>query len=123
MKDVILVIGSSGQIGTELVLELRKIYGNNNVVASDIRASSIEILDGGPFEILDVLDEKKLRDIVIQYNITQVYLLAALLSAKAEKNIELAWKLNVRSHSNILELAKEGLIKRSFGLHQLLCLA
>ena len=70
MKDVILVIGSSGQIGTELVLELRKIYGNNNVVASDIRASSIEILDGGPFEILDVLDEK-LRDIVIQYNITK----------------------------------------------------
>ena len=114
MKDVILVIGSSGQIGTELVLELRKIYGNNNVVASDIRASSIEILDSGPFEILDVLDEKKLRDIVIQYNITQIYLLAALLSAKAEKDIELAWKLNVRSHSNILELAKERLIKKIF---------
>ena len=114
MKDVILVIGSSGQIGTELVLELRKIYGNNNVVASDIRASSIEILDSGPFEILDVLDEKKLRAIVIQYNITQIYLLAALLSAKAEKDIELAWKLNVRSHSNILELAKEGLIKKIF---------
>ena len=55
------------------------------MVASDIRASSIEILDSGPFEILDVLDEK-LRDIVIQYNITQVYLLAALLSAKAEKD-------------------------------------
>ena len=114
MKDVILVIGSSGQIGTELVLELRKIYGNNNVVASDIRASSIEILDSGPFEILDVLDEKKLRDIVIKYKITQIYLLAALLSAKAEKDIELAWKLNVRSHSNILELAKERLIKKIF---------
>ena len=114
MKDVILVIGSSGQIGTELVLELRKIYGNSNVVASDIRASSVEILDSGPFEVLDVLNEKKLRDIVIQYKITQIYLLAALLSAKAEKDIELAWKLNVRSHSNILELAKENLIKKIF---------
>ena len=80
------------------------------MVASDIRASSIEILDSGPFEILDVLDEK-LRAIVIKYKITQVFLLAALLSAKAEKDIELAWKLNVRSHSNILELAKERLIK------------
>ena len=61
MKDVILVIGSSGQIGTELVLELRKIYGNNNVIASDIRASSNQIVDSGPFEILDALDEKKIN--------------------------------------------------------------
>ena len=114
MKDVILVIGSSGQIGTELVLELRKIYGNNNVIASDIRTSSIQILDSGPFEILDALDEKKLTDVVVQYKVTQIYLLAALLSAKAEKDIELAWKLNVRSHSNILDLAKEKLIKKIF---------
>ena len=74
MKDVILVIGSSGQIGTELVLELRKIYGNNNVVASDVRSSSIEILDSGPFEILDVLDEKKLRAIVITVSYTHLTL-------------------------------------------------
>lgn len=114
MKDVILVIGSSGQIGTELVLELRKIYGNNNVIASDIRTSSIQILDSGPFEILDALDEKKLTDVVVQYKVTQIYLLAALLSAKAEKDIELAWKLNVRSHSNILDLAKAKLIKKIF---------
>ena len=85
------------------------------MVASDIRASSIEILDSGPFEILDVLDEKKkIKSYCNKYNVTQVFLLAALLSAKAEKDIELAWKLNVRSHSNILELAKERLIKKIF---------
>lgn len=114
MKDVILVIGSSGQIGTALVLELRKIYGNNNVVASDIRFSSEKIMQSGPFEELDVLNEIQLRKIVKNYKITQVYLLAALLSATAEKDIEFGWKLNIRSHSNVLDLAKDGLIKKIF---------
>ena len=114
MKDVILVIGSSGQIGTELVLELRKIYGNNNVVASDIRLSSEKIMQSGPFEELDVLNESRLREIVKKHKITQVYLLAALLSATAEKDIEFGWKLNIRSHSHVLDLAKEGLIKKIF---------
>ena len=114
MKDVILVIGSSGQIGTELVMELRKIYGNNNVVASDFRLSSEKVMQSGPFEELDILNESHLREIVKKHRITQVYLLAALLSATAEKDIEFGWKLNIRSHSHVLDLAKDGLIKKIF---------
>ena len=114
MKERILIIGSSGQIGTELVMELRSMYGNKNVVASDIRPSSIEVMESGPFEKLDIMDEKLLRDIVRKYKITQVYLLAALLSATAEQNIELGWSLNMRSHSHVLDLAKDGLIKKIF---------
>ena len=112
MKESVLIIGSSGQIGTELVLETRKIYGDNNVVAADIRDSSNNITESGPFEKFDVMDKAKLFEIVKKYNITQVYLLAALLSANAEKNIELGWSLNMRSHSHVLDLAKEGLIKK-----------
>ena len=114
MKDVVLVIGSSGQIGTELVMELRKIYGNNNVIASDIRLSSEKVMQSGPFEELDILNESRLREIVKKHRITQVYLLAALLSATAEKDIEFGWKLNIRSHSHVLDLAKDGLIKKIF---------
>tara|TARA_B110000240_G_scaffold155364_1_gene172523 strand:- start:1784 stop:2743 length:960 start_codon:yes stop_codon:yes gene_type:complete len=114
MKERILIIGSSGQIGTELVIELRNIHGNDNVIASDIRPSSIEVMESGPFEKLDIMDEKLLRNIVKKYRITQVYLLAALLSANAEKNIELGWSLNMRSHSHVLDLAKDGLIKKVF---------
>ena len=114
MQERVLIIGSSGQIGTELVMELRKMYGNNNVIASDIRPSSDEVMHSGPFETLDILDEQLLRAIVKKYKITQVYLLAALLSATAEKNIELGWKLNMRSHSHVLDLAKDGLIKKIF---------
>ena len=114
MKDRILVIGSSGQIGTELVLELRNIYGDNNVVACDIKKSASSITESGPFEFLDVLDKYKLSQIVKKYNINQVYLLAAILSANAEKNIDIAWKLNVESHLNILNLAKEKLIQKIF---------
>ncbi len=114
MKDVVLIIGSSGQIGTALVLELRKIYGNNNVIASDIRLSSEQVMQSGPFEELDILNESRLREIVKKHKITQVYLLAALLSATAEKDIEFGWKLNIRSHSHVLDLAKDGLIKKIF---------
>ena len=114
MSDKLLVIGSSGQIGTELVLELRKIYGEKNVIASDIRSTSKKTLQNGPFELLDVMNEKKLFQIVKKHKITQVYLLAALLSARAEKNIELGWSLNMRSHSHVLDLAKEGFIKKIF---------
>jgi len=114
MDERILIIGSSGQIGTELVIELRKIHGHENVIASDIKTSSEEVMNSGPFEYLDVMDERLLRDIVKRYNISQVYLLAALLSATAEKNIELGWQLNTRSHSHVLDLAKDGLIKKIF---------
>ena len=91
MTDRILVIGSSGQIGTELVIELRKIYGESNVVASDIRPSSKRIMESGPFEKLDVMKKNKVYEIIKKHEINQVYLLAALLSAKAEQNIELGW--------------------------------
>ena len=114
MKDTILVIGSSGQIGTELVMKLRMMYGNNHVVASDIRPSSEEVMQSGPFEELDIMNEAGLHKIVKKHNITQVYLLAALLSATSEKNIELGWNLNMRSLSHILDLGREKVIKKIF---------
>jgi nucleoside-diphosphate-sugar epimerase len=114
MKERILIIGSSGQIGTELVMELRRMYGKENVIASDIRDSSEQVMNSGPFETLDIMDESLLREIVKKYKVTQVYLLAALLSATAEQNIELGWRLNMRSHSHVLDLAKDGLIKKIF---------
>ncbi len=114
MSERILIIGSSGQIGTELVIELRRMYGNENVIASDIRPSSDHVMQTGPFETLDILDEQLLRRIIKKYKITQVYLLAALLSATAEQNIELGWRLNMRSHSHVLDLAKDGLINKIF---------
>tara|TARA_B100000927_G_scaffold65969_1_gene52025 strand:- start:2239 stop:3201 length:963 start_codon:yes stop_codon:yes gene_type:complete len=114
MQEKILIIGSSGQIGTELVTALRKVYGENNVIASDIKPSSYEVMNSGPFEKLDIMDEQLLNFIVKKYKVTQVYLLAALLSASAEKNIELGWALNMRSHSHVLDLARHGLIKKIF---------
>lgn len=114
MSEKILIIGSSGQIGTELVMELRKMYGNQNVIASDIKNSSKHVMQSGPFETLDIMDEELLRKIVKKYQVTQIYLLAALLSATAEQNIELGWKLNMRSHSHVLDIARDGLVKKIF---------
>lgn len=112
MSETILVIGSSGQIGTELVEELRKMYGNDNVVASDIKMPQQE--QSGPFEIVDILNKEQLLAIVKKYQVTQVYLLAALLSATAEKNPEFGWQLNMDSLFNVLNLAKEGIIKKVY---------
>ena len=115
MKDTILVIGSSGQIGTELVCTLRCTYGNANVIASDIRSiKSDDNLQSGPFEVLDIMDKELLFEIVKKYQVTQVYLLAALLSATAEQNMELGWSLNMGSLSHVLDLAKEKHIKKIF---------
>ena len=102
------------QIGTELVMKLRAIYGDKYVVATDIKPSSKEIMKSGPFEILDIMDQKMLYNIVKKYKITQIYLLAAMLSANAEKNITLGWNLNMNSLFYVLELAKERLIKKIF---------
>lgn len=113
-KKGILVIGASGQIGTELVMELRKIYGNKNVVASDLKTASDEVLESGPFEQLDVLDRDKLHQIVVKYNVGQVYLLAALLSATAEQKVMQAWNLNMYGLFYVLELAKEGFIDKVY---------
>ena len=114
MQDNILVIGASGQIGSELVLELRKEFGLNKVIASDIIPSSEEIMSSGPFEKLDVTDSSKLLEIVKKHKITQIYLLAAILSANAESKIEMAWGLNMSSLFNVLNLAKEKIVKKIF---------
>ena len=114
MQDKVLVIGSSGQIGSELVAELRSNYGNSNVIASDIVASNQIIMDSGPFEILDVTDSERLYEIVKKHNVTHVYLVAAILSANAEKKPNLSWDLNMKSLFNILDLAKNKFIKKVF---------
>lgn len=113
MKKII-VIGASGQIGTELTMELRKKYGNEHVIASDIKEASSEVMHSGPFEILDATDEKRLLELVKKYHINTVYLLAALLSGTAEKYPKKAWDLNINSLLLTLDLAKEGLIKQIF---------
>ena len=107
MKEKILVIGCSGQIGSELTLELRRIYGNANVIATDIRPAPPEVAGTGPFEILDVLDASKLQLILEHEKITQVYHLAAILSGNAEKRPLASWDINMRSLMNVLELARE----------------
>jgi nucleoside-diphosphate-sugar epimerase len=114
MKDMILVIGSSGQIGTELVEELRRVYGSSNVIASDINKPATNFQEDGPFEVLNVLDKQRIVEIIEKYKVTQVYLLAALLSATAEKNPAFGWELNMVGLFNILDLAKEGKIKKVY---------
>ncbi len=106
-KEKILVIGACGQIGVELTLALRKIYGNSNVIASDLREENELIRGTGPYVSIDALNKEMLHVQVIRQNITQVYLLAAILSATGEKNPNLAWHLNMQSLLNILDIARE----------------
>lgn len=110
----IIVIGSCGQIGTELVLALRTIYGNEAVVAADLKDECPEILANGPYLKMDILDRELVRNFIIEQKIDEVYLLAALLSATAEKNPDFAWKLNMEGLFTILDLAKEGHVKKIF---------
>lgn len=105
--NTILVIGANGQLGTELTAELRAIYGSANVIASDIQAPRKEPLPNEPFEQLDVMNAEKLAKIVDQYQITEIYMLAAILSAKGEQNPIFAWDLNMQSLLNVLEVARE----------------
>ena len=113
-KDKILVIGSSGQIGTELVVALRKHFGGSNVIASDLKPGSEELMQGGPFEILNILDAAAVQAVVKKHEVNQVYLLAALLSATAEKNPSFAWKLNMEGLFTILEMGKEKILKKIY---------
>jgi nucleoside-diphosphate-sugar epimerase len=106
-KEKILVIGASGQIGVELTLALRKIYGNANVVASDLREENDLLKGSGPYVPLDVMNKEMLHVQVIRQNFTQIYLLAAILSATGEKNPSLAWNLNMQSLLNVLDIARE----------------
>lgn len=107
VKEKILVIGASGQIGVELTMALRKIYGNTNVIASDLREQNPLLEGTGPYVSLDVMNKEMLHVQVIRQGITQIYLLAAILSATGEKNPNLAWSLNMASLLNVLDIAKE----------------
>jgi nucleoside-diphosphate-sugar epimerase len=107
MQEKIVVLGSNGQIGTELVTMLRKIYGDDHVVACDIRRPDYDIKNSAPFEFVNVLDKEMINGIFHKYKPTQVYLLAALLSATGEQNPKLAWDLNMNGLLNVLDLALE----------------
>ena len=114
IREKILVIGASGQIGVELTLALRKIYGNANVVASDLREENDLLKGTGPYVSMDVMNKEMLHVQVIRQNITQIYLLAAILSATGEKNPNLAWSLNMQSLLNVLDIAKEEKIHKVY---------
>jgi nucleoside-diphosphate-sugar epimerase len=114
VKEKILVIGASGQIGVELTLALRKIYGDNNVVASDLREMNPLLYGTGPYVSLDVMNKEMLHVQVIRQNITQIYLLAAILSATGEKNPGLAWNLNMQGLLNVLDIAREEQIHKVY---------
>lgn len=114
MTPKILIIGACGQIGSELTLALREIHGNENVVAADIREGNDTLMNSGPFEIINAMDYDVVRNCVEKHRVTDVYLLAAMLSATGEKFPMKAWDLNMNSLFHVLNLAKDGLIKKVF---------
>ena len=114
MNTKILIIGACGQIGTELTHQLRNLYGNENVIATDIRKLNNEVVNDGIFEVLNALDFNQLEHIIEKYHVEEVYLMAALLSATAEKNPAFAWDLNMNSLFHVLNLAKAKKIKKVF---------
>lgn len=114
LKSRILVLGGCGQLGTELVTHLRAKYGKKKVIVSDIKEADAEMMADGPFEVIDATDYSQIEDVVIEYEITEIYLLAAMLSATGEKFPEKAWQLNMNSLFNVLDLAKEGKIEKVF---------
>ena len=112
--DKVIVIGAGGQIGTELVLALRKLKGDNAVIAADIKEDCPEKISNGPYVKIDVINREAVRNYIIEESIKEVYLLAALLSATAEKNPAFAWQLNMEGLFTILDLAKEGHLTKVF---------
>ncbi len=112
--EKILVIGSSGQIGSELVPVLRKIYGNENVYATDIKDPPKDVRKNGPFQILDVIDYKNLLHFIVGNKITQIYNLAAVLSGNAEQIPLQAWDINMKALMNTLEAAHQSKAKKLF---------
>lgn len=113
-NEKVLIIGACGQVGTELTESLRSMYGNAQVIASDIRKPEGPFWDEGPFELMDVLDTKRIGELFTKYKPTQVYHLAALLSASAEKNPKLGWKLNMDGMFYIFDAALEFKVGRLF---------
>ena len=122
METKKLIIGACGQIGSELTVRLKEIYGSANVVAADIVKGKQAFVKEGPFEVVNALDFNQIQTVVEKHNVDEVYLMAALLSATAEKNPAFAWDLNMGSLFHILNLAKAGKIKRYFGPPALLFL-
>jgi nucleoside-diphosphate-sugar epimerase len=114
MPKNILIIGACGQIGTELTLALREEYGNDHVIASDIREGNDELMESGPFEILDATNYDALEELIAYHDISEIYLMAAMLSATAEKFPMRAWNLNMNTLFNVLNLAKEKKIDKVF---------
>jgi len=114
MSEKILIIGAGGQIGTELTLRLREMKGVDQVVAADLRDTCPEPIKDGPYVKMDVMDREAVRSFIINEKVDQVYLLAALLSATAEKNPAFAWGLNMEGLFTILDLAKEGYLSKVF---------
>jgi nucleoside-diphosphate-sugar epimerase len=110
----ILIIGACGQIGTELTKKLREEYGTDNVIASDVRKTDPEFVNSGPFEVVNALDFNQIEHTIEAHGVDEVYLMAALLSATAEKNPAFAWDLNMNSLFHVLNLAKAGKIKKIF---------
>jgi nucleoside-diphosphate-sugar epimerase len=110
----ILIIGACGQIGTELTHKLRELYGTDQVIAADIRKLNAAVVNNGPFEVVNALDFNQVEHLVEKHEIEEVYLMAALLSATAEKNPAFAWDLNMNSLFHVLNLAKAGKIKKIF---------
>ncbi|WP_275315852.1 NAD-dependent epimerase/dehydratase family protein [Tenacibaculum bernardetii] len=114
MNDTILILGACGQIGTELTQKLRALYGRDNVIASDIREGNQEMMSSGPFEIIDATSKERIFEVVEKYKVTQVYLMAAMLSATAEKHPLKGWDLNMTSLLAVLELAREKHIQKVY---------
>ena len=114
MANRILIIGACGQIGSELTYKLRHIYGSDNVIASDINYGNLEVANSGVFEIVDAQDYASIKSCVEKHNVDAIYLMAAMLSVVGEKYPMKAWKLNMDSLFNVLNLAKEKFIKKVF---------
>ena len=109
-----IIIGAGGQIGTELTLALRNQYSTDQIIAADIKEVAPTLIQDGPYVQMDILNRDAVRSYIIDNQIETVYLLAALLSATAEKNPDFAWKLNMEGLFTILDLAKEGHVKKIF---------
>ncbi|WP_422106789.1 NAD-dependent epimerase/dehydratase family protein [Winogradskyella sp.] len=114
MPSKLLIIGACGQIGSELTTKLREIHGVDNVIASDINTRKLDLVNSGPFEIIDAKNFNAIKDCCKHHNIDTIYLMAALLSATGEKYPMEAWDLNMNSLFHVLNLAKGGTIKKVY---------
>ena len=108
-----LIVGACGQLGTELTLKLRELKGEENVIASDVRNEPVSLLANGPYEPLDILDKEAYQSVLVRHNISEVYHLAAVLSARGEQDPLFAWRLNMESLLTVLESGK-GQIKKIY---------